>query len=149
MSTARGGWDGDDRPTPGRLGRTANEVDLASEPRVDVAPDGVGAHLTGEVHLDGGGIGSSDVVDAVCDSINLPGSTVTVTMKEVDTSGAAINDGASPDRGDYGEVTITATISSLSNAPIISSFLPAQLSNDATFRLEQDAAWTAGASGNC
>lgn len=99
--------------------------------------------------MDGGGIGSSDVVDAVCDSINLPGSTVSVTMKEVDTSGSAINDGASPHRGDYGEVTITATINSLSNAPIISAFLPSQLSNDATFRLEQDAAWTAGATGNC
>jgi len=99
--------------------------------------------------LDGGGIGSSDVVNAVCNSIDLPGSTVTVTMTEVDTAGSAINGGAKPDRGDYGEVHISATIKSLSGAPLITSFLPSQLTNAATFRLEQDAAWTAGDSGSC
>lgn len=98
---------------------------------------------------DGGGVGNSDVVDAVCESINLPGSTVTVIMREVDADGNPINDGSSPDRGDYGEVTITATIDSLSGAPIITSFLPSQLDNTATFRLEQDAGWTAGGTGTC
>ena len=70
-------------------------------------------------------------------------------MNEVDASGTIINAGGHADRGDYGEVTITATVSSLSGAPVISAFLPSQLSNDATFRLEQDAAWTNGNSGNC
>ncbi|MEA1903031.1 MAG: TadE/TadG family type IV pilus assembly protein [Actinomycetota bacterium] len=99
--------------------------------------------------LDGGGIGNSDVVEAVCDSINLPGSTVTVTMNKVDTDGTPIDAGSSPDRGDYGEVVVVSTINSLSGAPIISSLLPSQLTNNAIFRLEQDAAWTAGTSGNC
>lgn len=98
---------------------------------------------------DGGGVASSDVIDAVCDSLNLPGSTVTVTITEIDADGNDINDGANPDRGDYGEVSIAATVSSLSGAPLITSFLPDQLDNNAVFRLEQDAAWTAGDSGTC
>ncbi len=98
---------------------------------------------------DGGGVTSSDVVDAVCAAINLPGSTVTVQMDEVDSSGAVINAGGSGDRGDYGQIAVTATVSSLSGAPLITSFLPSQLSNSAVFRLEQDALWTNGASGSC
>lgn len=96
--------------------------------------------------LDGGGIGDSDVIEAVCGSINLPGSTISVTMSQVDSSGSDI--GGSPDRGDYARVTVTASVSSLSNAPIISTFMPSQLSNKAVFRLEQDAAWSGG-SGTC
>ena len=98
---------------------------------------------------DGGGVSSTDVVDAVCEAIELPGSSVTVTMEEVDSSGTIINVGGNPDRGDYGRLSVTAAISSLSGAPMITGFLPSQLSNDATFRLEQDAAWTAGDSGTC
>lgn len=40
--------------------------------------------------------------------------------------------------GDEGTVTVTATVSSLSNAPLISSFLPSTLSSSVDFRLEQD-----------
>ncbi len=98
---------------------------------------------------DGGDVTSSDVVDAVCSAINLPGSTVTVRMDEVDANGAAINVGGNADRGDYSQIAITASVNSLSGAPLITSFLPSQLSNNAVFRLEQDALWTNGDSGSC
>lgn len=98
---------------------------------------------------DGGGVSGSDVVDAICDSIDLPGGTVSISMNEVDAAGTIIDVGGKPNRGEYGRIAVTAAIDSLSGAPIISSFLPSQLSNDATFRLEQDAAWTAGATGSC
>jgi hypothetical protein len=80
--------------------------------------------------LDGGGAGNSDVVKAVCDSINLPGATVLVSL-----SGGT-------DRLDYATLTVDADVGSLSGAPLITSFLPNNLSNSATFRLEQDAGWT-------
>ena len=70
-------------------------------------------------------------------------------MDEVNASGAVINAGGSADRGDYGQIAITATVGSLSGAPIITSLLPSQLNNSAVFRLEQDALWTNGASGSC
>lgn len=98
---------------------------------------------------DGGAVASSDVVDAVCAAINLPGSIVTVRMEEVDATGVIINVGGNAGRGDYGQIVVTATVNSLSNAPLITSFLPDQLSNSAIFRLEQDALWTAGGSGSC
>jgi len=85
----------------------------------------------------------------VCDAINLPGSTVTLQMDEVDAGGNVINVGGKADRGDYGQIAITAAVDSLSGTPLITSFLPSQLSNSAVFRLEQDALWTAGDSGSC
>ena len=85
----------------------------------------------------------------MCDAINLPGSTVTLQMDEVDAGGNVINVGGKADRGDYGQIAITAAVDSLSGTPLITSFLPCQLSNSAVFRLEQDALWTAGDSGSC
>jgi len=79
----------------------------------------------------GGGVGDDDDVLAVtCNAVNLPGATVTVEL-----SGGL-------DRLDYGTVTVVADTESLSGAPLISSLLPDTMSNEATFRLEQDAAWT-------
>jgi Flp pilus assembly protein TadG len=79
----------------------------------------------------GGGSGdNADVLAVVCDSVNLPGATVTVEL-----SGGL-------SRYDYGTVRVVADTDSLSNAPIISSLLPDSLTNEATFRLEQDANWS-------
>jgi len=72
-----------------------------------------------------------DVLEATCDAVDLPGATI-----EVSLSGG-------PSRYDYGTVTVEAETNSLSSAPIISSLLPDTISNDATFRLEQDANWSA------
>lgn len=73
---------------------------------------------------------NGDVLAAVCDTINLPGATI-----KVELSGGL-------DRYDYGTISVVADTESLSNAPIISSLLPDTISNEAIFRLEQDAKWT-------
>lgn len=81
----------------------------------------------------GGGTGdNADVVAVTCDAVNLPGITVTVALSSTGTS-----------RLDYGTLTVVADTESLSGAPFISGFLPDDLSNEATFRLEQDANWSA------
>lgn len=89
--------------------------------------------------IDGvGGVGDNqDVIAAVCDSINLPGTTV-----EISLSGG-------PDRLTYGTVTVTADVGSLSGVPLMGVFLPDELTNEATFRLEQDAVWTAFSGASC
>lgn len=86
-----------------------------------------------EPDRDGGGVGNSDVVDAVCDSINLPNATIDVQATFLTGSG---------DRGDTAKIEVTATIGSLTSAPLISGFLPSQLTNSAEFRLERDAKWS-------
>lgn len=78
-----------------------------------------------------GGTGdNADVRAVVCDTINLPGATISVEL-----SGGL-------ERYDYGTIRVVADTDSLSNAPIISSLLPDTISNEAVFRLEQDANWT-------
>jgi Flp pilus assembly protein TadG len=42
-----------------------------------------------------------------------------------------------PDVGDQSTITVTADVTSLSGAPIITAFLPSQLSSTVTFRQEQ------------
>ncbi len=80
----------------------------------------------------GGGVGdAADVLSLTCDSINLPGTTVSV----------ALSGGTS--RLDFGTLTVTADTESLSGFPLISAMLPDTLTNEATFRLEQDAGWAA------
>ncbi len=93
-------------------------------------------------NLDGtAGIQNADVVLAVCNAINLPGSTVTVTTTR---TGATI--------GSTGTVTVNASVTTMTNAPIVTQFLnsvvASGLNNTATFRLEQAATWNAG-SGTC
>ncbi len=86
------------------------------------------------------GIEHADIVLDVCNALNLPSfGTITVaTTRAGDTIGSVAT------------VTVTAAVGSLSNAPYITSFLPASLSNTATFRLEQDPTWTANSTGtNC
>lgn len=80
----------------------------------------------------GGGVGdAADVLALTCDSINLPGTTVSVALS------------GGPSRLDFGTVTVTADTESLSGFPLISAMLPDTLTNEATFRLEQDAGWAA------
>ena len=80
-----------------------------------------------------GNITSADVIDVVCDTLNLSGATVGI-VTTIPGSG---------DIGDEATIQVTLDIESLSGAPIISSFVPDALSNTATFRLEQPAEWSA------
>jgi Flp pilus assembly protein TadG len=79
-----------------------------------------------------------DVRDYVCEVLNLPAGTTTVGLKWTTNT-----------IGQEAAVEVTANISSLSNAPLISSFIPASLSNTATFRLEQPATWPSSYTGTC
>lgn len=76
----------------------------------------------------------ADVIQAVCDAIDLPGTSLSITL--------AHESGGSGNRLDYANVTVQASVSPLTGAPIISSFVPTSLSNSALFRLEQDAEWS-------
>ena len=96
-----------------------------------------GARWGAVSHPDIDGSGSADWGDLAaraCGAANLPSGT------SVDVSGTY--SGAA--KGDTATVTVTATVQSLSNLPIISTFLPDTLTNTATFRLEQPAAWSPG-----
>jgi len=82
----------------------------------------------------GAGMDEVDLRARACDAANLPGtSTVDVA--------AGFDAGSS--KGDTAFVTVTANVSSLTGVPFISVFLPSTLTNTATFRLEQDATWSA------
>lgn len=98
---------------------------------------------------DGGGVGDSDVIDAVCDSIGLTAATIDISVRLVDSEGNTIL--GIGDSGDTGEISVTANVSSLSGAPLISSFVPSELTNTATFRVERKTAWTSpiSATGAC
>ena len=61
-SVFRGGLEGDDRLAAFRAGCAANEIDLPAEAAVGPRADGVGAHLAGEIHLNGGVDGHHAVV---------------------------------------------------------------------------------------
>lgn len=78
----------------------------------------------------GGGVGdAADVLALTCDSINLPGTTVSVALS------------GGPNRLDFATLTVTADTEPLSGFPLITAMLPDTLTNEATFRLEQDAGW--------
>ena len=84
-----------------------------------------------------------NVVKSVCDSLNLPNAgTISVSV-------SGPTSGAKPAKGEYATVSVTANVSSLSGTPLISSFIPSSLSNDATFRMERDAEWTSPVNGTC
>jgi Flp pilus assembly protein TadG len=79
----------------------------------------------------GGAVGDdADVLAVTCDSISLPGITVSVSLS------------GGPDRLDYGTITVTADSEPLSGFGLITAVLPDTLTNEATFRLEQDAVWS-------
>jgi hypothetical protein len=58
---------------------------------------------------------------------------ITVVITEVESNGDA-----GIQRGDTGTLQVTAEVGSLSDVPLISVFLPNQLSSTVEFRLEQD-----------
>jgi Flp pilus assembly protein TadG len=91
--------------------------------------------LTGD-----GSVTQADVMKAVCDSVDLPGVSLSVSLANTTGSG---------NRLDYSTLTVVATVSSLTGAPIISSFIPSTLTNDAQFRLEQDAKWSTFSNQQC
>lgn len=78
-----------------------------------------------------------DVIETVCNALGLGAPTVEIVTTQ---TGTAI--------GDVGTITVTLDTDSLSNAPIISIFVPDQLENTATFRLEQVAKWSAFTEGD-
>jgi Flp pilus assembly protein TadG len=73
---------------------------------------------------------NDDVLAVVCEAVALPGATLSVEL-----SGGL-------DRLDDGTITVTAATDSLSGVPLISGLLPDTMSNEVTFRLEQDANWS-------
>ena len=96
--------------------------------------------------IDGvGGPGEmGDIVAVVCDAVNLPGMTVTVSVAHVESNGIP---GAQ--RLEYGTVTVSADTEPLTGFPLISAMLPDEVTNEASFRLEQDAAWSDFADVEC
>lgn len=96
-----------------------------------------GARWGAVSHPEVDGIGSEDWGDLsarACAAANLPsGTTVAVTGSE-----------GGGTKGDTATVTVTAMVESLSNLPLITTFLPTTLTNTATFRLEQPAKWIGG-----
>lgn len=92
--------------------------------------------LTGDSAFD-----EDDVLQAVCDALNLSGS------GNVDLD---IDLVTGDDIGATAEIAVTLHVDSLTGVPVISSFLPSELANTARFRLEQPATWTdASFTGEC
>jgi len=76
---------------------------------------------------------TDDIVVAACNALNLSGTASgSITIDQV----------TGDDIGDTAHIALTIDVESLTNAPIISSFLPTSLSNETTFRLEQAATWS-------
>jgi len=75
-----------------------------------------------------------DIVVAVCNALNLAG-TASVDLDLQLVTGDQI--------GDTARITLTMDTPALSGAPLISQFLPTELSNEVLFRLEQPAEWSA------
>ncbi len=84
--------------------------------------------------VDGGD--ENAIADRVCqsmDGLDAGMTLITITVAEVESNGEA-----GIQKGDTGTLQVTADVGSLSNAPIISAFMPSQLSSTVEFRLEQD-----------
>jgi Flp pilus assembly protein TadG len=79
----------------------------------------------------GGGTGdANDVIAVVCDAVDLPNTTLSISL----------NGGTT--RLDHATLEVVASVETLTGAPLITSFIPDALANEATFRLEQDAGWS-------
>ena len=94
-------------------------------------------HATGEAarfaSVNGGSsIAASDIAQRACNDL-LGSGGITSIQAQVDNGSGAV--------GDDGTVTVTIEVESLSNAPIISSFLPSDLQSTSIFRLEQAPTW--------
>ncbi len=76
-------------------------------------------------------IDATDIKNTVCGAIGLTNANIEIEVDLLGTSAI----------GQTAEITVTAHIDSLSGAPIVSGFVPNELENTATFRLEQQATW--------
>lgn len=100
-----------------------------------VAQEGARWGAVSRPDLDGdGSLDWDDLTARACAAANLPSGTI-VTITGSQGGGA---------KEDTATVTVTAAVQSLTNLPIITTFLPTSLSNTATFRLEQPAQWIGG-----
>lgn len=72
--------------------------------------------------------------DLVCNSMDFSNGIGNVTV-DIARAGATLGSNAT--------ITVTADVNSLSNAPMITGFLPDDVSSTIDFRLEQRATWTA------
>ncbi len=81
-----------------------------------------------------------DYVCATMDGLSGGMTRIDIWLDDSDTNGSG-----SRDAGDTGTVTVRALVGSLSNAPLISGFLPDDLVSSVEFRLEQDPAWATNA----
>lgn len=87
---------------------------------------------------------ASDVIAVTCDAVALPGITTTVELSYVESDGqAGVN------RLEYGTVTVVADTEPLTGFPLITGLLPDTLTNEATFRVEQDANWSPVGATSC
>ncbi len=85
-----------------------------------------------------GGTGDfADVLAVTCDKVNLPNVGMTVALASNETDGDGV-----PERLEYATLTVQASTSSLTKIPLVSFLVPDSLTNTATFRLEQDGAWS-------
>ena len=75
---------------------------------------------------------ADDVATYVCNAMD-----VTAAVSQIEVTLAQTGS----DPGDTGTITITATVDSLSGAPLIASFLPSDLTSTVDFRLEQPTTW--------
>lgn len=82
----------------------------------------------------GGTVTSSEIAQIACNDLLGSGG---ITSLQVSVTSAP----PAGDIGAAGTVALTVGVTSLSNAPLISSFIPAQLSETAVFRLEQAKTW--------
>lgn len=88
--------------------------------------------------VDGGT--SAEIRDRICsamDGLDAGMDSIQIALGQVDDD----TDGTI-EIGETGTVSVVAGVSSLSGAPIISSFVPSELSSTIEFRLEQAPSWT-------
>lgn len=85
------------------------------------------------------GTSSTDIAIRACEAmegLNAGMSSIAIELTLVDDD----ND-LSIERGETGTIAVTADVNSLSNVPLISTFLPDTLSSEIDFRLERDPSW--------
>ncbi len=77
---------------------------------------------------------ATGIRDLVCDSMDFSNGIGAITV-DITRAGSSLGSTAS--------ITVTAQVDSLSNAPLITSLLPGDVSSTIDFRLEQTATWAA------
>lgn len=89
--------------------------------------------------VDGDGTGNAAIHTRVCEAMD--GLSAGITSLTVE-----LTRDASASVGDPGTIRVEATVSSLSNIPLISQFLPSTLASEVEFRIEQPPTWTSDGS---